>query len=206
MPHRTIDFSHIVILLITAGLLWSCKTTNAPQNYLPHPKDMATHGFGGWTDIYLKNPDDIETEVDSLPPFMQSKLFNPDQPLSGEMIAIEKDSLYVHSAQGLRVLPKNVIDNVDLQGYKSGFSLYTGTTLFGILSTITHGFYLILSTPLWLISGVIFGGSQAHVPILEYPDRESWGELRRFARFPQGLPEDMSRNQLKSQLNPRQLK
>ncbi len=198
MRHLRTNSKWLVGLLASLMLAAGCKTTQAPTGYLPDPREMKTHPYGGWADVYLKPMSEVKVPADSLPPPMQTDMFNPDIPYSGELLAVDRDTLYIKTSQGLAKLPRQYIHNVDLQGYDSGFSFYVGTTIIGVLTTVSHGWFLALSAPLWILFGTIAGSAQSNIPVYEYPDKNSWGELRLFARFPQGIPGEMTHNELDS--------
>jgi hypothetical protein len=63
--------------------------------------------------------------------------------------------------------------------------IFAGWTAFGTLSTISHGGFLILSAPIWLLTGISasFGSDPAITATARGPTK-----LNEFARFPQGLP------------------
>jgi len=57
----------------------------------------------------------------------------------------------------------------------------------GALSTLSNGYLLVFTAPLWMIGGTIAAHSQYHAPIVKTPNEE-WERVRPYARFPQGLP------------------
>ena len=63
-------------------------------------------------------------------------------------------------------------------------------TVAGTLSTATHGVFLVLSAPLWMIIGSATTAATANQRALEIHDRMSFCRAARpYARFPGGLPE-----------------
>jgi hypothetical protein len=80
--------------------------------------------------------------------------------------------------------------------------LYTVWTLLGSLSTITNGFYLVLTFPLWLISGGIITVNESESGLFktEYPGEEWWRTVARYSRFPQGIPKEVDLRKLKSKI------
>ncbi len=158
-------------------LLNSCATNYAPDGWLREPDEAAQTGYGGWADITLKN--------DSL--------------LSGELIAVYPDTLFILSnlkkmkADSIRTsgrlyaIPKNKIDEIQVTYYDSQEGAIAVISVLGILSTVTHGFWLSLSAPTWLLGGTTIAAVRSEEPVIEYPDR-SWENLEKYARFPQGIP------------------
>ncbi len=192
----------IASLLIGMG----CKTTHAPDGYLKDPDQMDRNPNGGWADVYLHEIEKIDIPADSLPDAIRNdnkQEFKLENPYSGELIAVEPDTLFLNSEQQLIALPKSTVEEVDLQGYHSGYSTYVGSTILGVLSTISHGLFLVISAPLWILFGTGFASAQSRIPILEYPNKVTWNELHTYARFPQGIPEKLTSADLDSLLSSR---
>ena len=74
-----------------------------------------------------------------------------------------------------------------------------GWTTAGIYSTISHGFRLLYSAPLWILTGSIASSSQSSKPIIKYPN-SPFDNFIPFSRFPQGLPDELNRDTLKSKI------
>jgi len=58
------------------------------------------------------------------------------------------------------------------------------------------GFLLIISAPLWILTGSLSVAGASREAIIEFP-RDSWREFGKFSRFPQGLPMNIDRASLK---------
>jgi hypothetical protein len=65
-----------------------------------------------------------------------------------------------------------------------------GWTAVGSLTTVSHGFFLVFTLPLWLLTGSTSSYLESMRGFLACPP-ESWDVARRYARFPQGLTERM---------------
>ncbi|HLK92051.1 MAG TPA: hypothetical protein VKZ18_19320 [Polyangia bacterium] len=65
-----------------------------------------------------------------------------------------------------------------------------GWTVAGSLTTVSHGFFLVFTLPLWLLTGTTSAYLESMRGFLTCPP-ESWDVARRYARFPQGLTERM---------------
>jgi len=59
-------------------------------------------------------------------------------------------------------------------------------TVLGLLSTVSNGWFLIVTGPMWLIGGSIAASGQRRVPIESVPTVR-WTDVAAFARFPQGI-------------------
>lgn len=75
-------------------------------------------------------------------------------------------------------------------------------TFGGTISTISNGYYLIFTAPFWLLTGIpaTVGESSRDRYDEENPDSSFWISIQKFARFPQGLPEDIVLKNLKSKI------
>ena len=86
-------------------------------------------------------------------------------------------------------IPKNKIKSSILELDSKNATGYGLWTAGGIVSTISHGFFLIISAPVWLVTGIpttILESSRDRYEA-EYPDEIYWNEVKKFARFPQGV-------------------
>lgn len=108
--------------------------------------------------------------------------------ISGELLAADATSVTILDGAGRveRADARNV-DEVVVELYASGGGGTALWTVVGSLSTVSHGFFLIFTLPIWVITGAATSGvasaqSRLHVPRNEIP------LLYQFARFPQGLP------------------
>ena len=165
-------FYVIFIFLIIPG----CAPQIAPIGYLPTSEETQSDTYGGWTKIQCKN-----------------KL------LSGELIAISSDSIFILSNDQLNVISKIEVIDMRLDKYDSKSINMFGWTTTGIFSTISHGFGLVLSAPLWILTGSIASSYQSRKPIIKYPD-SPFDDFIPFSRFPQGLPDELNIDTLKSKI------
>lgn len=59
--------------------------------------------------------------------------------------------------------------------------------LIGSLTTISHGFFLIFTLPVWIATTSIGAGVDSAAQHLDVPG-DDWDELAKWSRFPQGVP------------------
>jgi hypothetical protein len=140
-----------------------------PDPRLLSRQDMARGGLGGWLRV---------TEA-------------AGRQLQGELIAVERTHLWLLRAapkgeQRLEAVPVWRIMRAELFTYHSdaGFGAWG---VAGTLSTASHGFLLIFSLPVWLVTASASSAAEARHVVLQYPQRPL-GEMNKWARFPQGLP------------------
>jgi hypothetical protein len=120
----------------------------------------------------------------------------------GELLAVAPDTLFLIDGEIFRAVGKQDAREVTvfLQEYPLTTGAIVGTTLLGTLSTVSNGLGLVITAPLWLITGTVTGiaaSADANNGDFRYPDGP-WPELGKFARFPQGLPRGVPREQLMS--------
>jgi hypothetical protein len=119
--------------------------------------------------------------------------------ISGELIAVDDDSMIVLSESSANMRNAVSIAHPDIYGYKLRYAQpenHGWTIPLYSLFTISHGWYLAFTFPINLITtiAVTAGGSSSYT----YSDRNiSRLKLRQFARFPQGMPEGVDIRQLR---------
>ncbi|MFH2053199.1 MAG: hypothetical protein ABIK96_12085 [bacterium] len=163
-------FFGLVLVLGTITGSGGCGSsfTDPPRDWLPPPPSAATDVYGGWISI--------------VPLEGRSRLV-------GEFIAVDGDSVYVLNGWGLQAVTRDGVRKARVTGFARDRGLSTWTAL-GTTSTLSHGFGLILSLPLWVIVGTASSGAYERECTLEYP-KNPWKDLARLARFPLGAPVGM---------------
>jgi len=108
--------------------------------------------------------------------------------VSGELLAVSPEQVYVLTARGMRAVPTAEVHDVSIRLYDSGWGWLAGWTALGTVSTASHGVFLVFSAPLWLVVGISAtanASSRSSIPIRGPGLPGLW----QFARFPAGLPE-----------------
>lgn len=142
----------------------ACTVTN-PDPRKPSLERVQRTAYGGWIVVVEQN----------------------GATHAGELISVDRQVVRVLALNGgMSVVPTGAIRQAKLYMYESEGGL-GAWGLLGGLSTISHGFILILSFPIWMISvGVVTRLESSHI-LLEYPG-DGWNRFVRWARFPQGMP------------------
>lgn len=161
-----------VAVIATVG---SCYQASAPPGWLSRPEE-ARQAFGSWIDI-------------------QPRPGSPEQRVAGELIAIDADSVHVLADGRLVSLPTPTPCCVTLTAFRMDYTALQLWTVVGTLSTASHGFGLILTGPVWLLTGTLAASAASYAPRI--PSTEP-AVLRPFARFPQGIPPGLDRATLRS--------
>jgi hypothetical protein len=194
-------------------LLGGCTSTTAPEGYLELPIRAAEEAYGGWAtvDYALEDGERIpERERNAR--------------VHGELLAVTADSLFVLRPAGdpgarrenivgddpyrhrmsvrapedtVIVLPRDRVLRVQLTGYQTPASEPAVWTTLGTISTLSHGFLLVLSAPFWIVAGSAISASYSREGETKYPKKD-WNSLRTFARFPQGWPSGLDRRVLRA--------
>ncbi len=89
--------------------------------------------------------------------------------------------------------------------YRPETGRIAGWAALGSLLTATHGWYLLITFPTWVITGTAAASAESYRPLEELGvgTGEGWTAVRRYARFPQGLPDTVDRAQLSPVIEPR---
>lgn len=162
-------------------LLSGCASTTAPSGWLPSADESQKEAYGAW----------ISVEYSS-----GSKSLNKAE---GEFIAVSQDTVFILSQDELFAIPLDKIKHGTLTTYDSQHGILALWTLGGSLSTASHGVGAIISLPVWILSGTIATTGQSFAPVKTFPAR-SWDELKKYARFPQGLPKGIEVKKLRSKV------
>jgi len=170
-------YLEIPVFLFLSALLFGCATTNVPKNWSSEPNEMATGTYGGWINAECSNEHEKEYNI------------------TGELIAVSDDSIFVADS-AFHSIAKKDITNARLVCYKSNSGSMSALVALGTISTISNGWFLVFTMPMWLIGGTISGTTQSYIPIIDYPEN-NFKEFSKFSRFPQGLPEKIDRRKIK---------
>lgn len=109
---------------------------------------------------------------------------------SGELIAADSDAIRVLTSVGLLVVPPREVASARLWAWDAqlGDTIVWGTV--GTVSTISHGFFLVFSAPVWIGATSLITAIESRKPIVDYPEH-GLVDLARWARFPQGMPRSL---------------
>lgn len=156
---------------LLAVTLSACATSPAPRGWLPTPREIQHEALGGWIDLKygpVKQPMRVE----------------------GELIAVSADRLYVLTGSGLKEVPQVAVTEARLAAYRTGRTEIGAWFGLGSASTLSHGYFLVFTLPMWLIAGGVVLGGESRAGQLSYPNTPL-ARFSLYARFPQGLPPDL---------------
>jgi hypothetical protein len=158
-----------LLLLCTA-----CFYTTAPEGWLPTPDVAQRQAYGGWIKVDYAGGAGSRT-------------------VDGELIAAA-DTVYVLTTDSLVAIATGMITSATLTTYDARLDAMTTWSALGGVSALSHGWFLLLSLPMWVIVGTTTSASVSKEPRVESVDA---AVLRPYARFPQGLPPGLDRGTLR---------
>jgi hypothetical protein len=175
----------ILMLLIGLVFLQGCQQPMIPAGYLPRPSKVYKGISGSWIKVSVR----IDTISD----------FKPE--LSGELIALHYDSIYVLTITGLQVLNRKNINSAVLYLFAPQGAVGPLTSLLLFLPNIIGALsntefatgFLEIGIPLLatgMTEGIIETGGNSK---LIYPGKDLLEDFIKYARFPQGLPPGLKR-------------
>lgn len=160
----------------SASLFCACASLKSPEGWLPKVSEVESQAYGSWVVVeHISGGQTMTT--------------------SGELIAVSPDFVLILNKSGVSEIPAAAVRQTKLEIFKEkkiiGLWAFLGT-----LSTVSHGWGLVLSAPVWLISGIggAIGESLSGIVEIKGPPSE---ECRKYARFPQGLPAGIDLRSLK---------
>jgi hypothetical protein len=108
------------------------------------------------------------------------------QVVEGELIAADATALHVLDADRLASIAAAEIDRVTVRVLPNRSGGIAGVTVLGTISTVSNGYFLLFTAPLWIISGTAAGTNAITRSFEVAPPADP--ALPAYARFPQGLP------------------
>jgi hypothetical protein len=150
---------------------------------------------------YLSAPNDFSYNVKGL---ILSVTLDDKTHFLGEIIEANNTELLIlpidKAIDGMVTIPKNKIQSADIIISTTSDNPGGLTTWAGLinLAPLGHGFFGILTVPINVVSTVsIAATANKSTYRMKYPDNVSWSQISKFARFPQGIPEQIDRSQIR---------
>ena len=147
----------------------ACAGNPAPAGFLPSPAQAARDVYGGWIEVTVSAG-------------------RRDSTIAGELIAARADTVWILPDSGPAVaVPTSTVKKGRVARYNSQAGAVAGFAALGVVSTISNGFLLGITAPLWIITGIVASSNESRAPLRGVPPL-AWTDLAAYARFPQGLP------------------
>jgi hypothetical protein len=154
-------------LLFAAFLAAGCAAVSpAPRPWQVTETRAPLNPYGAWANVSLRR----------------------GRVIAGELLAVQEGNLFVGSAEGLRRVPIECIGTLRLAVFEADFGLPGAVSILGLLSSLSHGYLLVLSAPVWLITAGVATHSASSRGYETFGGARKIEEARTFARFPASLP------------------
>ncbi len=201
----------------TLALAAGCAGNPAPRDFLDRPAQSQQSAWGGWIELRVRDeaaPAYVARGEVAAPPSARDESEFGDRPraarpleLMGELAAIGADSVYVLMQAGCAAIALADVERARLTGYEAGTGALVTWSGAGGLSTLSHGFILVISLPVWILAGATATSANEYNARVRVPTRDteparSWADMRAYARFPQGLPPSVRRGELRPRGGP----
>jgi len=172
----------LIISILLIVILNCCSTIKAPIGSVPNRKALTIDAYGSWLEMRLNSSND---------------------PVAGEFIAANEDSIYIMQNGEVQIYAISNISFARVIIFNNSRGAYGVWTVAGSLLTISNGGFLIFTLPPVLISGILTTVAEANrINYLDYPSN-SFKELSKHARFPQGMPKGIKSSDLLPRLKPK---
>jgi hypothetical protein len=178
------------IRLVSCLLVAGCASSGAPAGFQREARVAQSDARGGWASVELAaQPGESATRK-----------------LQGELIAATEDALILETptqAGSSRVrLARAEIRSARVTGYETTPGSLVAWGTLGALSTLSHGFILIFSAPVWIVATSASAAVESRGAMIDYPDSTrrtlpdgsavqvplDLSAFAMYARFPQGAP------------------
>jgi hypothetical protein len=170
----------VATLLAAASVICGCAPVHAPRAMHPPVERLERFVYGGWAELDVRQNGSRWT-------------------LRGELIAVDSGSVVIMVGDSARRIEMSEIDyaSVDLHD-RDGGDIAAWTAL-GALSTLSHGWFLVFTAPMWLVGGTAsaVAAGNSGFESENVPRARWWRERAPYARFPQGTPPGLVLESLK---------
>lgn len=176
--------NYILAIFTCILFLSGCSIARIPVSYRFNPRNLNKQISGNWIEIT---------------PVLLSEV-----KLSGELIAIQSDTVYVLTDKKLSDIPLNKIGEATLYIYYNNAGMYAFATgllfLPDVIAAMANniGGFLAIGAP-WAVTGSIItylvGTNNSNLMI--YPFKNHIEDFKKFARFPQGMPAGIVKDKLR---------
>jgi hypothetical protein len=162
------------LVLAATCAVASCTPFTSPRRELAaSPRQMLDNVYGGYVEVQ----------------------YGDGGTTAGELIEARSDGLVVLAPQALVDIPRAAIATARVVGFQSQEQYLIGAGVLGTLSTLSHGQYLVITAPVWVLATSLMGAAETNAGVLSYP-RGQLESFSLYARFPQGLPPGVDENLL----------
>lgn len=155
-------------------LLSGCISNPAPPRWLPTPLQGPSDPWGAFITVTLR----------AVAP-------NDTAQVRGEFLAVDRDTVFVLPADSMvRRIPTHLIVAARVAWYDSDWEKLAIWAGIGTLSTASHGFFLIFTSPIWGLTAWATAPAESRAPLVDV-GRAGWAAAKQYARYPAGVPDSL---------------
>jgi hypothetical protein len=160
-----------VCLGMLAALASGCvAASTAPEGWRRSKEDVQRLALGSWTRIEMRGK-------------VARPAAGPAPALDGELIAADTQSVVLAQESDVTVVPVRCVTKMTVAAFEPGVGEAVVVGSLGTVSTLSHGFFLVLTAPIWLVTTMSATWAQSGAGTLKDPKQPA-----AWARFPQGMP------------------
>ena len=137
---------------------------------------------------HVSTPNNLKHKVNGL--YAVTNVYGEHKKISGEIIAVNTKEIKILQKGEIISVSKDLVQSCIISvslTVNNPKKINTWASFVNVMS-IGHGFWGVLTLPLNL--GVTASITKSKYT-LKYPDDMSWDKIHKFARFPQGMPENI---------------
>ncbi len=180
----------------------SCASNKAPDGWLKKEQEFVQHANGAWATVtfafdsiyyHCRDYDNIIYEDLDIIFDGVSDLYDSTITIGGELIATDSLNFYLLTMDhGVKCIVKTKTLRIDIQTTDNNVGGVSAWSILGTIGTISHGFVLVFSAPVWLITGIGASSSESMLNRYDmshddYYTGIEWDIVNMYCRFPQGL-------------------
>jgi len=155
-------------------LITGCVANPAPARWLPTPYVGANDPWGAFITVTLT-----------------ATSANDTGEVQGEFLAVDRDTVFVLLGDSVvRRISHRDIAKAQIAWFDSDWELQAWWTALGAISTLTHGFGVILTMPIWGLTAWGVVPAESRAPLVDV-NRVGWEAVKQYARYPAAAPGDL---------------
>jgi hypothetical protein len=109
--------------------------------------------------------------------------------LSGELLAVDDQALYLGLSPRLTRVPHQCVTVLQLAAFETPAMDVSAVGALGTFSTLSHGFFLIFTAPIWVATGGLSSYGHSRSGHLKFGlGEEPLPRASAWSRFPAGMP------------------
>lgn len=165
------------LLVVLALVLTGCVSARtSPRGVIPTDRTVVDDPRGAWIQVQTRDGGIVQGELLAVEP-------------RGNVHVLTTTSAYQRVAL-------TAVADARLEVYRNNWSTPAGWGALGAVSTVSHGFILGISAPIWGAAGATASTAQSKTGFYRIPSGLSWAQATMYARFPAGMPDGVDPQRL----------